>query len=92
MATRYKPEFWARVISVKGKGGWTFAIIPEKYSPPVTHAWGRTPVRATVDGHTWDTSVWRSKDGNRVLALPKRVRGEKTDGDRVRVTLEFRSL
>jgi len=45
-------------------------------------------VIATVDGHTWTTSVWRAKDGDgSLLAVPKRIRGEKGDGDTVRVRL-----
>jgi hypothetical protein len=46
-------------------------------------------VIATVDGVTWTTSVWRGKDGRTLLAVPARVRGEKGDGDRVRVELRF---
>lgn len=69
--------------------GWVFATIPAAHAPPVTRGWGRTPVRATVDGHTWNTSVWRSKNGSSVLAVPKHVRGGKGDGDKVRVEITF---
>lgn len=89
MTARYHVEFVARLFRYPGAAGWTFAPVPEKYAPPVTHAWGRTPVRATVDGHSWKTSVWRGKDGRTLLAVPKKVRGAKGDGDRVRVRLEF---
>jgi hypothetical protein len=75
-----------------GKGGWTFVQVPDRLSPPVTHGWGRTPVTATVDGHTWATSVWRGKDGRTLLALPKQVRGTRGEGDRVQVHLAFASL
>ena len=92
MSTRHQPEFTSVLFRYPGKGGWTFAPIPEKFAPPVTHRWGRTPVRATVDGHSWKTSVWRSKDGRTLLAIPKHVRGSKGDGDRVRVRLEFLAL
>jgi hypothetical protein len=92
MTTHYRPAFSAILFRYPGKGGWTFATVPAKFAPPVTHSWGRTPVRATVDGHTWKTSVWRGKDGRTLLAIPKNVRGTKGDGDRVRVTLEFLSL
>ena len=45
---------------------------------------------ATVDGHTWTTSVWRAKEGDgSLLAVPKKIRGTKRDGDSVRVTLEL---
>lgn len=63
--------------------------VPDRYAPLVTHGWGRTPVRATVDGITWDTSVWRGKNGETLLAVPKRVRGAKDHDDRVRVTISF---
>mgnify|MGYP003331616158 CR=1 FL=1 len=51
----------------------------------MTHQWGRTPVTATVEGHTWKTSVWREKSGRVLLAVPKKVRGAKGHGDRVAV-------
>ena len=88
----YGGRFRAKLFRYPGEGGWTFVPVPERLAPPVTHAWGRTPVRATVDGHVWDTSVWRGKDGRTLLAVPKAARGSKGDGDTVRVTLEFRSL
>jgi hypothetical protein len=92
MNARYRPEFATHLIQYPGKGGWTFALVPAKYAPAVTHGWGRTPVRATVDGQSWQTSVWRGKDGRTLLAVPKKVRGTKGDGDRVRVQLEFNAL
>jgi hypothetical protein len=72
------------------EAAWTFAPIPDKHAPPVTHGWGRTPVRATVDGQTWDTSVWRDKTYGTLLAVPKKIRGAKGDGDTVMVELEPR--
>ena len=85
-------RFRGLLFRYPGKGGWTFVPVPDRLSPPVTHGWGRTPVTATVDGHTWETSVWRGKDGRTLLAVPKAVRGTKGDGDSVTVTLTFRSL
>lgn len=82
-------SFTARLFRYPGKGGWHFAPVPERLAPPVTSAWGRTPVDATVDGISWRTSVWRGKDGRTLLAVPARVRGTKGDGDKVRVTLRF---
>lgn len=78
------------LVRYLGKGGWTFAPIPRKYAPPVTRPWGRTPVRATVDGISWDTSIWRdSKSQGSLLAVPVRVRGTKGGGDRVMVEFAF---
>ena len=87
MPSKGKVRFKSKLFRVPGNGGWVFAPVPAKYAPPATHAWGRTPVRATVNGHTWNTSVWRSKDGRSLLAVPKRVRGAKDDGDSVMVDL-----
>ena len=87
---KYSVRFRATLFQYPGKGGWTFAPVPHRFAPPVTHGWGRTPVQATVAGHTWDTSVWRGKDGRTLLAVPKDVRGTKGAGDVVTVSLAFR--
>jgi hypothetical protein len=63
--------------------------VPIKLTPPVTRAWGRTPVVANVDGAEWTTSVWRSKDGKGFLPVPKRIRGEKEEGARVTIAFTF---
>ena len=84
-------EFSAKLIRYPGKGGWTFAPVPERYAPSRTLAWGRAPVRATVDGQTWDTSVWRGKSGDTLLPIPRRIRGAKGHGDTVRVRLELKT-
>jgi hypothetical protein len=81
-------SFKAKLFTYPGQGGWTFAPIPKRCAPPVTHGWGRTPVRATVDGVSWETSVWwDSKSKQTLLAVPKRVRGDKGNGDTVTVEL-----
>jgi hypothetical protein len=89
MAPRYTCQFEAVLFRTPGKGGWVFAPVPAEHAPAVTLGWGRTPVQATVEGHTWDTSVWREKTGRTLLALPKRVRGSLDDGDPVVVRLEY---
>ncbi|HET9423996.1 MAG TPA: DUF1905 domain-containing protein [Gemmatimonadaceae bacterium] len=90
--TGYSASFRARLFKYPGAGGWHFVVVPEKHAPLATHAWGRTPVTAMVDGSEWKTSVWREKSGRTLLAVPKRVRGEKTDGDAVAVKLTFSGL
>lgn len=92
MAKPLGGRFTATLFRYPGKGGWIFAPVPDKYAPPVTHGWGRTPVTATVNGTTWKTSVWRGKEGRTLLAVPKRVRNALGDGDAVTVRLTFRSL
>jgi uncharacterized protein DUF1905 len=74
---------------IPGKGGWTYVTIPKKLAPPVTRAWGRTPVRATVDGIEWTTSIFRSKNGEGFLPVPKRVRGPREEGARVTIAFSF---
>ena len=51
-------SFTTTLFTIPGKGGWTFAPIPEQHAPEVAGPWGRTPVVATVDGVTWSTSAW----------------------------------
>jgi hypothetical protein len=85
---RTSKSFSVTLFRYPGKGGWTFAPIPKRFAPPVTRPWGRTPVRATVDGRVWDTSVWRdSKNDRSLLAVPQRIRGTKGHGDRVAIRL-----
>lgn len=82
--------FTTTLFRYQGKGGWHFAVIPKALAPPATRPWGRTPVTATVDDQTWDTSVWRDTKSDRsLLAVPKARRGCKGDGDTVAVTLVF---
>jgi len=85
-------RFTATLFKYPGAGGWTFVEVPERYAPPVTHAWGRTPVTASIGTTTWETSVWRGKDGRTLLSLPKAVRGTLGAGDRVTITLRFHGL
>jgi hypothetical protein len=80
-------RFKSKLLRYPGPGGWTFARIPKKHAPPVTDGWGRTPVLAVVDGHAWETSVWRDTTHGTLLAVPKRFRGAKDDGDVVEVEL-----
>jgi len=82
-----EPSFRALLFRSDGPGAWTFVEVPEELAPPVSAGWGRTPVRATVDGRSWDTSVWRDKGVRTLLAVPKRVRRGKEDGDEVEVAI-----
>jgi hypothetical protein len=86
---RYVCEFTSTLWRVPGKGGWVFTTVPEEHAPTVAEGWGRTPVLATVDGRSWETSVWRTKSGRTDLAVPRHVREAKDDGDTVQVRLEY---
>lgn len=72
-----------------GPAGWVFVQVPQSHAPDFAGAFGRVPVTATVDDVTWATSVWRDKQHGWLLAVPKRVRRDKDDGDRVRVAVEL---
>ena len=85
----YKVEFSSILFRVEGKGGWTFATVPEQFAPSHAGAWGRIPVEATVDSYTWKTSVWRERSGRTLLPVPKAVRRGKEHGDTVEVRLAF---
>lgn len=81
--------FTTRLKRIPGKGGWTYVSVPKKLTPPVTRAWARTPVRASLDDVEWATSVWRSKTGEGFLPIPKRIRGEREAGARVTIAFTF---
>ena len=90
MTKSYGGTFIVKLFKYPGPGGWHFAPVPEHFAPPSRYAWGRSPGRATVDGKTWNTSVWRDTKSHRtLLAVPKRIRGTKGDGDSVSVRLEY---
>lgn len=81
-------SFQATLFKIPGKGGWTFAPVPEEAAPEASGAWGMTPVTATVNGQTWSTSVWRDRAHGVLLPVPAKVRGALGDGDVVEVSLE----
>jgi Domain of unknown function (DUF1905) len=89
MKPKRRGPFTTTLARIPGKGGWTYVTVPKRLTPPITRAWGRTPVLAVVDGVSWETSVWRSKTGEGFLPVPKRIRGEKEQGDRVTVEFSF---
>lgn len=69
-----------------GKGAWTFAKLPKSLDFEATEAFGRTPVIATFEGREWKTSLWREKSGDTLIALPKKIRNAKEEGDEVTIT------
>ena len=71
-----------------GPAAWHFVEVPARLAPDFAGAFGRVPVTAVVDGTTWTTSIWRGHDGQWLLAVPKRVRRGKTDGDTVSASIE----
>ena len=85
----YEVEFESTLFTMEGKGGWTFAPVPEECAPSRTEAWGRASVLATVEGRSWSTSVWRERSGRTLLPVPKAIRGAKGHGDTVKVRLVY---
>lgn len=85
----FEVSFSSTLFTTAGKGGWTFATVPEEYSPSVAGPWGRISVEAEVDGREWKTSVWRERSGRVLLPVPKHIRGLKGHGDSVSVRLRF---
>jgi hypothetical protein len=80
-------RFSAVPFRYNGPGGWTFVEVPDEAAPARAGAWGRAPVRAHVNGHTWDTSVWRDTRRGWMLPLPAKVRKGLTAGEPVEVEL-----
>jgi hypothetical protein len=76
---------------VDAPGGWTFVTVPPEHAPEVVGGWGRSPVRATVNGRSWDTSTWRDARHGTLLPVPARIRGSSGPGDEVQVTLAVRA-
>ena len=70
-STVHRGPFKTQLRRIRGKGGWTYVTIPKKIAPPITRAWARTPVRASIDGVEWDTSIWRAKTGEGFLPDPQ---------------------
>jgi hypothetical protein len=80
--------FETRLVRWSGPNAWVFAPVPDEEAPETAGAFGRVPVRATVDGRTWATSVWRDSRAGWLLPVPARIRHGKDDGDTVLVTVE----
>ncbi|HET6919144.1 MAG TPA: DUF1905 domain-containing protein [Jiangellaceae bacterium] len=79
--------FEATLRRWSGPAAWVFAPVPEEHAPSVAGPFGRVPVVATVDRHTWKTSVWRDKSAGWLLPVPSKVRRGKDDGDAVIVEI-----
>lgn len=61
--------------------------VPAEVRPPAMAPFGRTPIRATVRGKTWPTSIFGSRDHGAILLMPKKVLGQLGEG--AVVTVEF---
>ncbi|HFU75347.1 MAG TPA: DUF1905 domain-containing protein [Arcobacter sp.] len=68
---------------------WFVAPLPDDIQIEAVHAFGRTPVIATVNNKTLATSIWREKNGKTMIAIPKKVRGKLLEGDEVEIYFKF---
>lgn len=74
---------------LKKLASWRVAPLPKAFVIEAVHPFGRTPVIATLNGKEWHTSLWTEKDGNTMIAIPKKVRGHLDEGDEVEVSFIY---
>lgn len=83
-------EFSGPVFTWRGPAPHHFVTVPDNESAEieaaaaaVTYGWGMIPVRVTLGGTTWKTSLW-PKDGRYVVPLKVAVRrAERVEVDDV---------
>ena len=82
-----------------GEAGWHFLTLPPEVADDIraltagaSKAFGSIKVQAKVDGHAWQTSLFRdSKSASYLLPVKKEIRNKAhlKDGDSVQVQLEI---
>ncbi|WP_406053240.1 DUF1905 domain-containing protein [Kribbella sp. NBC_00889] len=88
-------HFEGEIWEWRGPAPYYFVTVPEdeaaelqEVAAAVTYGWGVVPVRATIGGTEWTTSLF-PKDGGYVLPLKDRVRKAEgiEEGDTISVTM-----
>lgn len=86
--------FKATVKKFPGKGGWVYAVVPQKFTTPLkkqSGRWGMYPVEVTVGQTMWSTKLMRIKDGDYFVALNAQVRNIEgiVVGKKITVTVKI---
>ena len=68
---------------------WTIAPLPKHFKIEAVHPFGRTPVIATLKEKCWRTSLWTEKNGETMIAVPKKIRGALGEGDEVEISFKY---
>ncbi|WP_238163486.1 DUF1905 domain-containing protein [Kribbella capetownensis] len=88
-------HFEGEIWEWRGPAPYYFVTVPEdeaaelhEVAAAVTYGWGVVPVRVTIGGTEWTTSLF-PKDGGYVLPLKDRVRKAEGigEGDTISVTM-----
>ncbi len=88
----------AKVWRYPGAGGWHFLTVSRAASNAIKSmprrrkiGWGSVPIRATIGGAEWRTSLFPGKDGRYLLPVKAAVRASQGlgDGSTVRVILRL---
>lgn len=88
-------EFVCTVQQFPGKGGWTYAAVPQKYTLELKQkrrAWGMYPITARVGDTEWDTKLMMKTGGDFFVALNAAVRRKEgiVAGKKVKVTFTLK--
>lgn len=89
----------ARVWLWQGDSPWHFITIEKEESKKIKNDWhwprrgfGAIPVKVSIGGTTWKTSIFPEKEGSYLLPLKKEVRQKEGIGVGKTITLKLEVL